>query len=325
MIHHSISAILMRKVFSLISILSFCIGCKENPPNEGADFKPGTIKRIFSFQSTYVDPREINIWIPGDFDTTQKYAVIYMHDGQMLFDSTTTWNKQEWKVDETMNKLLRENKIINAIVVGIWNNNEYRSAEYVPQSIFKRIPAQIKNSLEINYFKSKPRSDDYLRFLVHELKPYIDSNYPTLSDPAHTFIMGSSKGGLISLYAICEYPQIFGGAACISTDWVLTIPQSQSEEKQFNLPATFRDYLDESLPSPHDHRIYFDFGSATLDSFYKPHQVLVDSIMARHGYTLDNWETKEFTGEDHSEVAWARRLHIPLEFLLGKSERLSGN
>ncbi len=157
-------------------------------------------------------------------------------------------------------------------------------------------------------------ADEYLMFLVHELKPYVDSAYSTLAGPDHTFLMGSSMGGLISLYAVCEYPKIFGGAACLSTHWPLAIPQ---QEPTFDIPSTFRQYLDNYLPSPSNHKFYFDHGTATLDSLYKPHQNLIDSIMVKHGYTSENWMTKEFPGDEHSEVAWARRLHVPLEFLFG--------
>jgi enterochelin esterase-like enzyme len=278
---------------------------------------PGSVRRIQSIESNYVDAREVDIWTPGNYDPSKKYAVLYMQDGQMLFDSTKTWNHQVWGVGETMDSLLHQHKIMDAIVVGIWNNNQFRSAEYVPQDIFKFIPERRKEELEKNYFKSKPRSDDYLRFLVYELKPYIDGAYSTYPDPEHTIIMGASKGGLISLYAMCEYPQLFGAAGCLSTDWVLTVPQTPEEEKQFDLPATFRKYLDQNLPSAEDHRIYFDLGTNTLDSFYGPHQALVDSLMVSHGFTSQNWMTKVFPGDDHTEKSWGRRLHIPLEFLLG--------
>ncbi|MFZ1677757.1 MAG: alpha/beta hydrolase-fold protein [Saprospiraceae bacterium] len=315
----------MRYIIS-ITILCIFISCHQTVKEEAKTVMPGKvlpgkIKRIDSFQSSFVDARKIDIWTPGDFDPTKKYAVIYLQDGQMLFDSTTTWNKQEWQMDETMDKLLKENKIQDAIVVGIWNNNEYRSAEYVPEVALKYFPNALKADLEKNYFKSKPRSNDYLRFLVYELKTFIDSSYPTYKDPQHTFIMGSSKGGLISLYAICLYPQIFGGAGCLSTDWVLTVPQSKDEESKFNIPPTFIKYLAENLPDPKNHRIYFDYGTETLDHYYEPFQIQVDSLMVKNGYTSKNWMTKKFPGEDHSEHAWARRLHIPLEFLIGVNNK----
>jgi predicted alpha/beta superfamily hydrolase len=125
--------------------------------------------------------------------------------------------------------------------------------------------------------------------------------------------MGSSMGGLISMYAICEYPKVFGSAGCMSTHWpgIFTTVDNP-------IPAVFLDYLDKHLPSPKDHKLYFDYGSATLDAMYKPYQTKADSIMRAHGYADKNWITREFPGDDHSEKSWNRRLAIPLTFLLGE-------
>ena len=127
----------------------------------------------------------------------------------------------------------------------------------------------------------------------------------------HTFIAGSSMGGLISLYAICEYPKVFGGAACLSTHWPGVFYTDKNP-----IPEQFFKYLKKKLPNPNNHKIYFDFGTATLDAMYEPYQIEVDKIMKQKGYTSKSWITKKFEGEDHSEVAWAKRLHIPLVFLL---------
>jgi pimeloyl-ACP methyl ester carboxylesterase len=241
-----------------------------------------------------------------------------MQDGQMLFDSSSTWTQQEWRVDETMTRLSAENKIRDAIVVGIHNNSTYRWAEYLPQAILDSIPKEIRDPLVRKWLQDKPLGDAYLRFIVEELKPYIDHEYSTLPDAANTMVMGSSMGGIISLYAICEYPDVFGGAGCMSSHWPLGLPGITDDDIPFDIPGAYRKYLHTHLPSPEHHRIYFDYGSATLDSLYKPHQLLVDSMMTDKGFTERNWMTREFPGEAHTESAWARRLHIPLAFLLGK-------
>ena len=93
----------------------------------------GKIKRHANFSSEHVQKRNVDVWLPEGYSKKNKYAVIYMHDGQMLFDSTDTWNKQEWKVDETISKLMGENKIQDVIIVGIWNIRQLRHAEYFPQ------------------------------------------------------------------------------------------------------------------------------------------------------------------------------------------------
>lgn len=273
----------------------------------------GRVIHLDSFPSSLIGSRAINIWLPADYDSTKKYAVLYMHDGQMLFDSTDTWNHKEWQVDETMTRLLKDQKIRDAIVVGIENKQGRRGGDYFPEAVLETIPQDLKDSILANFLGGESSADEYLLFVIHELRPYINSNYSTHADQANTFMMGSSMGGLISLYAICEYPKVIGGVACISTHWPLADPSGD-----FDLAGAFRQYLESNLPPPKDHKIYFDHGTATLDSLYKPYQVMIDSIMVRHEYTAANWITKEFPGDEHSEVSWAARLKYPLEFLLGK-------
>ncbi len=273
----------------------------------------GTIRLVESFSSKYVPARTIAVWLPEDYDSTKKYPVLYMHDGQNLFDSTVTWNHEEWKVDETITKLIRQNKIRPCIVVGIWNMGDTRWNEYFPQKAVNYFSSADMNTFTAAYIKTPLQADDYLKFLVSELKPLIDKSFPTLTDRENTFIAGSSMGGLISLYALCEYPNVFGGAACISTHWIGGWPPPVAY-----IPNGFYQYLSQALPSPKTHKIYFDYGTETLDQHYKPYQIEVDKIMIAKGYTSSNWITKEFVGENHSEKSWKKRFYIPVEFLLGK-------
>lgn len=275
----------------------------------------GEIRRFERFASTYITPRTVDVWLPANYDTTQKYAVLYMHDGQMLFDSTKTWNGLEWKVDETLLALQAKGQIKNTIVVATWNIPKYRFAEYFPEKALGNLPDKLRKTLVSNELTDKPQADKYLLFLTQELKPFIDSTFSTHTDRDNTFIAGSSMGGLISLYAICEYPAVFGGAACLSTHW----PGSLRIQNA-TIPKAIITYLDEKLPSPDTHKIYFDYGTATLDAFYKPYQAMVNKLMKDKGFSSKNWVTKEFVGEGHSEAAWSRRLHLPLMFLLNKNE-----
>jgi enterochelin esterase-like enzyme len=273
------------------------------------------------FRSNFVKPRPIDVWLPEGYSIEKKYAVLYMHDGQMLFDSTNTWNKQEWGVDETISTLMKKKKIKECIVVGIWNGGQSRHAEYFPQKPLEYLSQTQRDSLYYavrqngqNVFRGEEiHSDLYLKFLVEELKPFIDKTYSTKADQQHTFIAGSSMGGLISLYAICEYPAIFGSAACISTHWpgIFTLENNP-------IPDAFLKYLEANLPSPKNHRIYFDHGTETLDALYPSLQLKVDSLMRSKGYTKTNWITCVFKGAEHSERAWRSRLDIPLLFLLKK-------
>lgn len=278
----------------------------------------GTIKRLENFSSQYIDARNIDIWLPDNYTEKEKYAVLYMHDGQMLYDSTITWNKQAWEVDRIANQLQIETKTQKFIVVGIWNNGKYRHSEYFPQKIIQDIPTDTKKMIIEEQLQNKPQADNYLKFIIKELKPYIDKHFATYRDKKHTFIGGSSMGGLISLYAIREYPTIFGGAACISTHTPMILKEKLDLSiVDEHIASKFRDYLRIHLPNPKNHIIYFDYGNKTLDSYYKPFQDKIDVIMKEKGYTEKNWVTKFFEDKEHSETAWKERLHIPLMFLLG--------
>jgi enterochelin esterase-like enzyme len=272
----------------------------------------GTIKRLDSFPSKFVLPRNVDIWLPEGYGESRKYSVLYMHDGQMLFDSTYNWNHQEWGVDETLGKLEKENRISDCIVVGIWNIPKFRFPEYFPQKALSYLGNA--ESREINsLLTGGPKADAYLQFIVKELKPYIDGHFPTYSDPDHTFIAGSSMGGLISLYALCEYPEVFGGAACLSTHWPGLFRADNNP-----VPGAILQYLQEHLPVPGRHRIYFDHGDRTLDSLYALPQQRVDSLMKAKGFSGSQWQSLVFPGEDHTERAWKKRLYIPMLFLLKK-------
>ena len=279
----------------------------------------GRIVRHENFPSAHVTPRNVDVWLPAQYDPQKKYAVLYMQDGQMLFDSTLTWNKQEWGVDETLSQLMSENKIKDCIVVGIWNGGRSRHAEYFPQKPFESLSASqqemVYNAYRSNgqsiFFGIPIMSDRYLNFLTQELKPFIDKTYATKTDRSNTFIAGSSMGALISLYAICEYPSIFGGAACLSTHWPGLFTMENNP-----VPGAFFSYLEQSLPSPTRHRIYFDHGTETLDSMYASLQKSVDLIMAKRGYKSKQWLSRSWPGQDHSERSWRGRFALPASFLL---------
>ena len=283
----------------------------------------GKIVRLENFHSQFVDARNVDVWLPQGYNTNEQYAVLYMHDGQMLFDSTTTWNHQEWKVDETIARLIQADSIRKCIVVGIWNSGKNRHIDYFPQKPFESLPASIQDSIYqavrstgASVFSGKVQSDAYLKFVVKELKPFIDSAFSVRHDAKNTFIAGSSMGGLISLYAMCEYPEVFGGAACLSTHWPGIFSLDNNP-----IPVAFMRYLKNHLPSPKNHQLYFDAGTATLDSLYKPFQQQADQIVRSKGYHSKQFLSIEFVGADHSEKSWANRFSIPVTFLLASQKK----
>ncbi len=303
----------MKKLLTTICILTALSATSQE-----VNVTSGKIEHFSNFKSQFVASRSVAVWLPNGYSSNEKYAVLYMHDGQMLFDANTTWNKQAWEVDEVAEKLIAANKTQKFIVVGIWNTGQKRHPEYFPQKAFEQLTTEQQKLISDILIKKgridsafEPISDSYLKFIVTELKPFIDKTFSTKTDRQNTFIAGSSMGGLISLYAICEYPKVFGGAACISTHWpgIYTLDDNP-------IPSAFFSYLRRHLPNPKSHKIYFDYGDQTLDALYPTLQKKVDLIMAAKGYTSKNWRTQFFPGKDHSEKSWAERLDIPLEFLL---------
>lgn len=287
---------------------------------QAQDVNSGTLKKYENFKSEFVEPRDVFVWLPNGYSDKEKYAVVYMHDGQMLFDGTTTWNKQEWQVDEVAGELIKQDATRPFIVVGIASIAKIRHSDYFPQKPFESLPKKTQDSLyalnsdkDSGLFGAKVNSDNYLKFMVKELKPFIDKTYSTKTDRDNTVIVGSSMGGLISMYAICEYPGVFGGAACMSTHWPGVFNADHNP-----IPKAFMDYMKSHLPDPKTHKIYFDYGGQTLDAMYEPFQKQADEIMKSKGYNESNWSTRSFPDLDHSENSWAVRLDIPLMFLLGK-------
>ena len=176
----------MKSYFYFIMISIGFLSCIETHAQVPTP-KSGRIIRHDNFPSNYVNPRHVDVWLPATYTPQKKYAVLYMQDGQMLFDSTLTWNKQEWGVDEILSSLLEQNKIQDCIVVGIWNGGRSRLAEYFPQKPFESL-TKAEQEIVYNAYRSGGQSiffglpissDRYLTFLTKELKPFIDKTYAT--------------------------------------------------------------------------------------------------------------------------------------------------
>ncbi|MDE2462514.1 MAG: esterase family protein [Alphaproteobacteria bacterium] len=303
----------------LIAGLAFFSAAYAQAPQAPSDVTPrpgvGRIERIAQFPSHYVQARNVDVWMPPGYDPTVRYPVLYMQDGQMLFDAAITWNHQAWHVDEVLAKLIGEGKVPPAIVVGVANLAEARAAEFFPEKALDAVSQPARDDYIRRQLAGRALGDAYLKFVVTELKPYIDLHFPTLADRAHTFIAGSSMGGAISVYALCEYPNVFGGAAALSTYW------GASFEGNDHIPLAVFGYLDTHLPTPGDHRLYMDRGTLGLDAEFAANQAIVDQIATDHGYGRGNLFTKTYAGATHDEDSWHARLAAPLLFLLaGKAE-----
>jgi predicted alpha/beta superfamily hydrolase len=252
----------------------------------------------------------VDVWLPPQYTqhANQHFPVLYMHDGQNLFDPKLSYSGVTWGVAEAVTRLSQAGEILPCIVVGIWNTPN-RFGDYLPTHPFDTpLGEKIKKraSRRPGFNQVQYVADQYLAFIVKKLKPMIDGSYRTLPEYEHTAVMGSSMGGLISLYAITEYPEVFGGAGCVSTHWPVV--------DRVILP-----YLEQKLPDPATHRIYFDRGTRKLDARYNKGQNKVDKLMAARGYQPDvNWMTRVYKGHEHHERYWQERITVPLTFLFGK-------
>lgn len=267
MLHHIIHHLrtTIFGVFVTLLMTTLHAGAQQNLPQ----VCKGRIERIENFRSRYVAARNIDVWLPEGYSDTTKYAVLYMQDGQNLFDSTMTWNKQSWDVDDVATELFAAG-LNRFIVVGVWNSGFTRYPDYFPQKPFESLTATEQDSVEARWLKAgrikdpfSPNSDLYLKFLVKELKPYIEKKYAVYTDRSNTVIAGSSSGALLALYALCEYPRVFGKAGCLSTHWTGTFSKENNP-----VPDAMLKYLNKNLPDPDTHKIYFDCGDQKLDALY---------------------------------------------------------
>lgn len=263
-----------------------------------------TLQRHAHFPCTGLASRHVDVWLPPGYDEGEAlYPVLYMHDGQNICVDADAGFGVSWGVAGALTRLIAEAAAPPAIVVGVWNAELMRYPEYRPAKPFGYLSLEAAAIITAS-LGGMPQSDAYLSYLVNELKPFIDATYRTLPGREHTSIMGSSMGGLISLYALCEYPEVYGAAGCVSSHWPA-------------VEGVMLPYLAECLPDPATHRIYFDYGTTTLDALYEPMQLLVDRQLEAAGYERGrNWVTLRFDGAGHDEASWAARVHIPLRFLL---------
>lgn len=248
----------------------------------------GTLTTISNFHSNILgNNRNLIIYLPPSYSENplKYYQVVYMHDGQNLFNAATAFGGVEWQVDETLNSKIRQGTVREVIVVGI-NNNASRISEYTPMP-------------DPDY--GGGNGDAYLDFIQYEVMPYINSSFRVLTGPTNTFIGGSSLGGLISFYASWTRSNVFGHAICMSSSFwwnneALT-HQVQADTGPIDL-----------------NRFYLDSGG--INDGAAQTNTMRDSLAAR-GYTFNvnlfHWYDPQGS---HNEASWQRRFYIPMEKLL---------
>lgn len=304
----------MKFIHLFLLCLVFVSCNMQHKTEQNANTVAAKMITLADIDSKYVESRRIDVWFPSNYSDSDKdgYAVLYMHDGQNIFKPELSYTGIDWGVDEALSALNASGKARKTIVVGIWNTAR-RNDEYLPEDPSENFSQTLKD------FATKHNveiiSNNYLKFIVEELKPQIDAKFNTRTDAANTFVMGSSMGGLISWYALAKYPEVFGGAACLSTHWPVISHIGGVDNN--NAPDALIEYFQKHFPKASKHKIYFDYGTTSLDADYEPYQLRVDEIMKELGYQQTNdWVSRKFEGAGHNEAAWRERVHIPLEFLL---------
>lgn len=278
------------------------------------------IVRYEAMPSRFTGARNVSVWLPADYgQSKRRYRVLYMHDGQNIFGVSTAFGGQSWRVDLAMEARHRAVAGSDAIVVGVWNTPTRRQ-DFSPAGVEAAMDDKLRARTAVEH-GGPALSDGYLRFLVEELKPMIDRDYRTKPGKASTVIMGSSMGGLISLYGICEYPHVFGAAGCLSTHWPLLSAAESFSKPDLETPAmiqAFATYLKRRLPKPGQNKIWMDHGTINLESFYPPYQDAMDQVFKAQGWEKGkDFESRVYEGADHNEASWRVRLHEPLAFLMG--------
>jgi len=242
----------------------------------------GQVKYHLDVTGSGLLPRHLIVWLPPGYDDsdTIRYPVLYMHDGQNVFDPATSFLGTDWGVDETITRLISEDLMKPVIVVGIYNSPD-RSDDY----------------------GTGKKGQAYQKFVVDVVKPLIDSTYRTKPGREDTAVMGSSMGGLISFLLAWNYPQVFQQAACLSPAFFTNAV----------------DMVRSAPTAPEGMRIYMDNGTVGLETELQVMCDDMMSALAPKGFApgSSNFEWFLDQGAEHNEQAWAIRVEKPLQFMFG--------
>jgi oligosaccharide 4-alpha-D-glucosyltransferase len=247
------------------------------------------------------EDRNVVIWLPPGYEDNPdtRYRVIYMSDGENLFDPRIASWGVDWGIDEAMMRGVEKGAFEPAIVVGTWSTAR-RGLEYSP-------------------WHDAPQ---YARFLIEELMPRINTEFRTRTGPDNTFHMGSSMGGLLSFYLVKNHNDVIGACGCVSSHFALSQQMftdyfSQDWQDADPTPFVIRDI--ESGDTISGGRFFFDYGTETLDASYEEDHKPVERWFRRQGLKKNSdYKFVRYEGADHSERAWRARVLDQLEWLLGE-------
>ena len=238
--------------------------------------------------------RDIVVWLPPGYGLARRrHPVVYFQDGQNIFDPLTAFLGHAWHAGDRATELIRAHAIVAPIMVGIYNTGFNRMNEYAPT------PAEF-SGWDGEKCRSTGDAKRYAKFVVSELKPFIDAHYLTLPGPRHTAVVGSSMGGLVSLYFTLWHPRVFGHVAAMS-------PSLWWDDR-----TVLREFF--RLRKKPDVRLWLDMGTA--EPGWEVIRLFRDSLVSK-GWQLGNdLAYREVPGAEHSEHAWAARIGGVLQWML---------
>lgn len=255
----------------------------------------GNIQQLPQFESRILrNRRDVLVYLPKGYrrSTRRHYPVLYLHDGQNVFDAATSFAGVEWGVDESAQRLANQGLMEPLIIVAVANMGDDRIHEYAPTNGVIDANAKRKK-------RSRGLLRNYGRFLVEELKPFIDREYRTKPEAEFTGLGGSSLGGLATLVLGLWFAQVFSKLAVMSPSiwWDDCVIYRLVDE------------LEEKAPL----KIWLDTG--TQEPGWERAQVLRDRLVGKGWRLYDDLQYTEVQGADHSEGAWAARFEQVLRFL----------
>jgi enterochelin esterase-like enzyme len=278
----------------------------------------GTLIHAQPIPSRHTASPRLTVWLPRGYPAPRtRYRVLYMPDGQNLFDPKLSGYGKVWGADATAQRLIDEGAAKPFIIVGTWNAEGDRYRTYLPDSLYRAAKGRERAEMMRSAGGKPILSAGYLRYLTSELKPWVDRNYRTLTGPADTAIMGSSMGGLIAVEALATYPRVFGRAGALSIHWPMGDPRNMDPDGA-GMKTLWKTYLTRTLGAPKARRLWIDRGTATLDQYYGPYfDRGVESLKAAGWRQGTDFRAEVYHGTEHDERAWAERLDEVMAWVWG--------
>lgn len=306
----------MRHIAALLAPLALAI-CASTSGAAVASKSPRTIE-WGALAAEGLPEQRATIWLPPEYyewSGDHRFPVLYMWDGQNLFDPATTHYGKAWMVHDVLNGMVARGEAEPHIVVGIWSppgKDRYRN--YLPQFAADNASGDVASGIR-EMAGGPVLSKQQLDWVADFLKPGIDSTYRTQSDAGHTTIVGASMGGVMSCYAIVARPDTFGQAGCVSAHFALIDPELAPANAN-QIAGLWDEFLISSLGKPAGRRVWMDHGTEKLDGYYGPWQRMIAEDFTALGWREgEDFTARVYEGAEHDEISWNARLPEMLKWL----------